>query len=68
MKARIRPIIDDCCYSVVGINGYRKGNLFREEALDHAARLVEDMKQAGWRGLVRVHYRDGSEVWKGGTP
>jgi len=49
-------------YTVVGINGYRRGNLTRKMALRHAKDLREQMRRAGWAGQVRVYYRDGSEV------
>lgn len=64
MKTREGPIIDEKNYSVTTINGYRVGNLTREQAEKRAARLVEEMKRAGWAGIVRIHYRDGSTVEK----
>ena len=59
------PIIDDRVYSVVTINGYRRCNLTRAQAMRHATNLEEQMKRNGWRGKVRVYYRDGSEVNRG---
>jgi hypothetical protein len=57
-----KPLIDDKNYTVVGINGYRQGNLTREQAVALARRMQEQMDQAGWRGRMRVYYRDGSPV------
>jgi hypothetical protein len=57
-----KPLIDDKNYTVVGINGYRQGNLTREQAVALARRLQAQMDQAGWRGRMRVYYRDGSPV------
>jgi len=59
------PIIDDRSYTVVGINGYRLSNLTLEQARKKTAHLQEEMKTAGWRGKVRVFYRDGTEVKDG---
>lgn len=55
-------LIDDRLYSVVGINGYRQGNLTKEQAFSLAKRLREQMRSAGWAGTVRIYYRDGTEV------
>ncbi len=61
----MKPIIDDRIYTVVGINGYRRGNLTKEQAFNLAENLTNQMKIAGWAGKVRVYYRDGTEVeWK----
>jgi hypothetical protein len=62
-------IIDEKNYTVVAPYGYRKPGMFREEALDHAARLLGDLRAEGFAGaVVCVLYRDGSEVWRGGAP
>jgi hypothetical protein len=53
---------DDKTYSVVGINGYRQGNLTKEQAFKLAQKLTNEMKITGWSGKVRVYYRDGAEV------
>jgi hypothetical protein len=55
-------MLDDRTYSVVGINGYRQDNLTREQAIRLARRMQEQMDRAGWRGKMRVFYRDGSLV------
>ena len=55
-------LIDERNYTVVGINGYRIQNLTLVQARASAERLREQMREAGWRGEVRVYYRDGSEV------
>lgn len=60
---KTKPIIDERNYSVVGINGYRQGNLTRSQADTHAAQLVHQMETAGWRGRVAIVYRDGTVVW-----
>jgi hypothetical protein len=57
-----KPLIDEKNYTVVGPNGYRRGGLTREEAFALAANMREQMRTAGWRGDVRVYYRDGTEV------
>jgi hypothetical protein len=57
-----KPLIADKNYTVVGINGYHQGNLTREQAVALARRMQEQMDQAGWRGRMRVYYRDGSPV------
>jgi len=49
-------------YTVVGINGYRQGNLTREQAIVLASRMQAQMDRAGWRGRMHVYYRDGSPV------
>lgn len=56
------PLVDTKTYAVVGINGYRQGGLTKDQAFALAARLREQMRTAGWAGVVRVHYRDGSVV------
>jgi hypothetical protein len=56
------PIVDTKLYTVVGINGYRRAGLTLDEAASLANRMREQMKVAGWRGHVRILYRDGSEV------
>ena len=58
----MKPLIDDKLYSVVGINGYRQGNLTKEQAFKLASNLTSQMKTNGWAGKVRIYYRDGSEV------
>jgi hypothetical protein len=62
---RCSPLVDERNYSVVGINGFRRGSLVRDEALRLAARMREEMARAGWRGDVVVYYRDGSVVKEG---
>lgn len=49
-------------YTVTCINGYRKTNLTREDAIDHAIQLNSHLRMAGWQGRARVFYRDGSEI------
>lgn len=57
--------MDEKNYAVVGVNGFRRGGLTRDEAIGIARRMQDEMDRAGWRGAVRVFYRDGSEVnWK----
>jgi hypothetical protein len=59
------PIVDEKNYTVVGINGFRRGSLIRIEAFALARKMQEQMQQNGWSGLVKVYYRDGKEVnWK----
>ena len=60
--SRVKPIIDERTYSVTGPNGYRRAGLSHAQAVAHAESLAEQMRTAGWRGVARVHYRDGSEV------
>jgi len=55
-------MIDEKVYTVVGINGFRRGCLGRDEALGLAARMRETMRRHGWAGKVRVFFRDGSLV------
>jgi len=62
MKTNNKIPIDDRLYTVVGINGFRKSNLTRSHAFHLAEQTREQMKRAGWRGEVKVYYRDGSEV------
>ncbi|MFQ5339999.1 MAG: hypothetical protein ACE5F6_00475 [Anaerolineae bacterium] len=58
-------MIDDKNYTVVGINGYRQGNLTREQAVKLARKMQDQMDRAGWRGKMWVYYRDGSPVdWR----
>lgn len=58
-------MIDDRNYTVVGINGFRQGSLLKMQALKMAKRMQEQMDRAGWRGEMRVYYRDGSPVdWR----
>jgi len=58
-------LIDDKNYTVVGINGFRKGGLTYEQAVGLAARMQQQMAQAGWAGRMKVYYRDGSPVdWR----
>lgn len=58
-------MIDDRNYTVVGINGFRRGSLLKMQALKMAKRMQEQMDRAGWRGEMRVYYRDGSPVdWR----
>ncbi len=49
-------------YTVVGLYGYRHGSLTFEEAIALARRMQTQMDKAGWRGKMRVYYRDGSSV------
>lgn len=56
------PLIDERNYTVVGINGFRQGGLTRKQAVDLARQMQQQMDQAGWRGKMRVYYRDGSPV------
>lgn len=57
-------------YTVVGTNGtgapngFRRGNLRRQEAIDLAVRMRDQMKRLGWAGKIRIFYRDGSELVK----
>lgn len=44
-------------YTVKTINGYRRQNLSREEALTHAERLRHRMIVAGWRGPIEIVYQ-----------
>ena len=44
------------------MNGYRVGNLTKEQAFVRADRLQQEMATAGWAGQVRVFYRDGTLV------
>ena len=57
-----KPIVDDGNYTVTGINGFRRGSLKRDEAIAMARRMQEQMDRMGWRGKMRVYYRDGSPV------
>lgn len=57
--------VDEKNYAVVGINGFRKGGLTRDEATQLASRMRHQMKVAGWAGKVRIYYRDGTEVCGG---
>jgi len=62
-----QAIIDDRIYSVVGINGFRHGNLTRSQAIEMAIKMQKLMDNAGWRGRMKVYYRDGSVVdWEEG--
>ena len=57
--------IDERTYTVVGINGYRSGSMTHAEAVALAAKMQQEMRAAGWRGDMKVFYRDGTEVdWK----
>lgn len=58
----MKMLLDERNYAVVGINGYRLSNLTLEQARKKAIQLQEEMKTAGWRGKVRIFYRDGTEV------
>jgi len=62
MKKNEKILIDDKNYAVVGINGFRRGCLTRDQAFDLAKKMSEQMKLFGWAGKVRVFYRDGTEV------
>lgn len=53
---------DERIYAVVAPYGYRKPGLTKAEAEQHATRLAEQMRTAGWRGNVDIVYRDGSVV------
>jgi len=55
-------MIDDKNYTVVGINGFRRGSLTRAQAVKLARQMKQQMDQAGWAGKVHVFYRDGSPV------
>lgn len=56
---------DDRNYTVIGINGFRRGSLTEQGAVWMASKMQEEMRVAGWRGEMRVVYRDGSEVdWR----
>jgi len=55
-------MFDDKNYIVVGINGFRQGSLTREQAVKLARKMQEQMDRAGWRGKMKVYYRDGSPV------
>jgi len=62
-----KPIVDEKNYSVVGVNGFRRGSLTRGQAFFLARTMQEQMKTAGWAGKVEVYYRDGSRVdWAAG--
>ena len=54
--------MDENNYTVVGINGFRRGGLTRVEADRVASNMRDQMRAAGWRGKVRIYYRDGKEV------
>lgn len=58
MKTKIPT--DDRLYTVVGVNGYRMANQTWKEACRIARRMAEEMRLAGWRGEMRVYYRDGT--------
>jgi hypothetical protein len=62
MAGKYKPLIDERNYTVTTINGYRRSNLLRAEAIAHAVRLREQMRVAGWRGEVHVYYRDGQAI------
>ena len=62
MKQKMKPIVDDRNYSVVSINGFRRGNLTLPDARTLAARMREQMRTAGWSGEAVIYYRDGTEV------
>ena len=53
---------DDRNYQVVAPNGYRSGWLTQDAALSRAAKLQEEMRLAGWSGVARVYFRNGTEV------
>lgn len=55
-------MVDEKNYSVVGINGFRRGGLTRQEAMSTARSMQRQMNQAGWAGKVYVYYRDGTSV------
>ena len=55
-------MIDERNYAVTGINGFRQGNLTRNQAIALARRMQQQMKEAGWRGRMKIFYRDGSPV------
>jgi len=58
----MKAVFDENNYTVVGVNGYRVGNLTKEQAFVRAGRLQQEMATAGWAGQVRVFYRDGTLV------
>lgn len=58
----MNKVYDDKNYTVVGINGYRQGGLTRAQAVKLARQRQQEMDRAGWRGKMRVFYRDGSPV------
>lgn len=61
----IMKVHDDKNYTVVGINGFRRGSLTRKEAFALAKKMQDQMIFAGWGGEMRVYYRDGEEVcWR----
>lgn len=60
-------IYDEKNYTVVGINGYRRGSLTFQEAHDLASKLNTQMKNNGWSGRAEVYYRDGSRVEEKGA-
>ena len=62
MKKPEPYIIDDKNYTVVGINGFRRGCLNRKEAVQLARTMQAEMDANGWRGRMKVYYRDGSPV------
>ena len=53
---------DDRNYTVTSINGYRRQNMTREQAIDHAKRLEAAAPLTGWRGKAHIFYRSGAEV------
>jgi hypothetical protein len=61
----VNAIIDERIYTVTGPRGLRRGNLTRVEAEDTARALREEATLAGWSGVYRVVYRDGTVVWAG---
>lgn len=56
--------IDDKLYSVSGPNGYRKAWFTLSQAHAAAKAMREQMARNGWRGKVRIYYRDGTEIAK----
>ena len=63
-----KTLIDEKLYTVTTINGYRQGGFTMEQAVKHANNLHKQMENAGWRGDIRVHYRDGTCVLEMSVP
>ena len=53
---------DDKNYTVVYPNGYRRGSMTREQAVDLARRRQNNIVEEGGEGKMKVYYRDGSPV------
>ena len=62
MSAKRGNMIDTRVWAVSGPYGYRVGGMTREQADWHHDKLVRDMRTAGWAGVVRTIYRDGTCV------